>query len=120
MSTTKHALQIAVMAHLLVSPVRAAQFVPLSDFPQGNFYSLASSISFSRCLQPDARHLDPVPQLFPVGCTGSHLTVAHHGDHVVARVPAMIAAMFSGEKNSAGEIVPAFIWTKPSVACWLP
>jgi hypothetical protein len=25
----------------------------------------------------------------------------------------MIAPTFSGERNSAGEIVPAFIWTKP-------
>ena len=28
--------------------------------------------------------------------------------------------MFSGEKNLAGEIVPAFTWTKPSVAFWFP
>jgi len=25
----------------------------------------------------------------------------------------MIAPMFSGEKHSAGEIIPAFTWTKP-------
>ncbi len=28
----------------------------------------------------------------------------------------MIVPMFSGEKNCAGEIVPAFTWTKPSIA----
>jgi hypothetical protein len=36
--------------------------------------------------------------------------------YVVARAAATIAPMFSGEKNSAGEIVPAFTCTKPSVA----
>ena len=28
----------------------------------------------------------------------------------------MIAPMFSGEKNSTGEMVPAFTWAKPSMA----
>jgi hypothetical protein len=37
-------------------------------------------------------------------------------DQVAARAAAMIAPMFCGEKNSAGEIVPAFICAKPSMA----
>jgi len=32
---------------------------------------------------------------------------------------AMIRPTLSGEKNSAGEIVPAFICTKPSMLFWL-
>ena len=33
---------------------------------------------------------------------------------------AMILPTFSGAKNAAGEIVPAFIFTKPSIADSLP
>jgi hypothetical protein len=32
----------------------------------------------------------------------------------------MILPRLSGEKNAAGEIVPAFTCAKPSIACWLP
>ena len=32
----------------------------------------------------------------------------------------MIALTFPGAKNSAGEIVPAFIRTNASIAAWLP
>ena len=58
---------------------------------------------------------------FP-GDTASHKEVSPAvsappvGDQLVARPAAIIAPMFSGEKNAAGEIVPAFIWTKPSIA----
>ena len=32
----------------------------------------------------------------------------------------MMASTFSGAKNSAGEMVPAFIRAKASIASWLP
>ena len=86
------------------------------------------------------QRIDPPLPSEPLGLRATASRALRHGGPMVAAFPraspsltgqarlytledqlatgpvAMMARMFSGDRNAAGEIVPAFIWAKPSMA----
>src|SRR6187455_2276321 len=98
--------------------MQTGEYEPRADFPAREPMPAARTpVGSSRSRALIARARDDLAVRATVDRVSIALAASVHARDCAA---AMIDPTLSGAKNSAGEIVPAFIRTKSSIAFWLP